>query len=61
MQSEIDNKQELEHDDLERAHTGKGEMVEERIELSEEDVSHLVRDAEGVAEYLGQKDQEEDR
>lgn len=41
MQSEIDKKHETEHDDLERAPTGKGEMVEERIELSEEDVSHF--------------------
>jgi hypothetical protein len=40
MQSEIDKKQDVEHDDLERAPTGKGEMVEERIELSEEDVCH---------------------
>jgi hypothetical protein len=36
---EIDKKHETEHDDLERAPTGKGEMEEERIELSEEDVS----------------------
>lgn len=41
MQTEIemDKKHETEHDDLERAPTGKGEMEEERIELSEEDVS----------------------
>lgn len=38
MQSVVDTKQELEHDDIERAHSGKGEMEEERIELSEEDV-----------------------
>jgi hypothetical protein len=44
MQNEIemDKKHETEHDDLERAPTGKGEMEEERIELSEEDVrTHL--------------------
>jgi hypothetical protein len=42
MQNEIemDKKHETEHDDLERAPTGKGEMEEERIELSEEDVCH---------------------
>jgi len=39
INSEIDKKHETEHDDLERAPTGKGEMEEERIELSEEDVS----------------------
>ena len=45
MQTEIeaDKKHETEHDDLERAPTGKGEMEEERIELSEEDVSLTSR------------------
>ena len=40
---EVDKKHETEHDDLERAPTGKGEMEEERIELSEEDVSLTSR------------------
>jgi len=46
MQNEIemDKKHETEHDDLERAPTGKGEMEEERIELSEEDVSLISGD-----------------
>jgi hypothetical protein len=42
MQSEIETKQDLEHNDIERAHSHdvvKGDAVEERIELSEEDVS----------------------
>jgi hypothetical protein len=42
MQSEIETKQDLEHNDIERAHSHdivKGGAIEERIELSEEDVS----------------------
>lgn len=45
MQSEMETKQDLEHNDIERAHSHdvvKGDAVEERIELSEEDVSHLA-------------------
>ena len=45
MQSEIETKQDLEHNDIERAHSHdvvKSDAVEERIELSEEDVSHLA-------------------
>jgi hypothetical protein len=45
MQSEIETKQDLEHNDVERAHSHdlvKGDAIEERIELSEEDVSPPV-------------------
>jgi hypothetical protein len=56
MQTEIemDKKHETEHDDLERAPTGKGEMEEERIELSEEDVSLISgEDKQGCADDIG--------